>query len=189
MLTIVVTHNLKYHLMSWVPITFKHYHVFNTCAIFLVTPSLWLCPINGGPAFSTCTKSKVTRFFGPVAVFTRVHACSVTQQVYAVSAIGVLSSIEFIDILRPNCKAQPMYVLTPTCSSYTKWCGSGDDAHNNTGRESPLRRRRCRRIISYTSYSRTNDCIYNGYGNSNLEHNTMINIDTVAHMNMHYTQY
>ena len=47
----------------------------------------------------------------------------------------------------------------------------------------------CRRIISYTSYSRTNDCIYNGYVNSNLEHNTMINIDTVAHMNMHYTQY
>ena len=28
-----------------------------------------------------------------------------------------------------------------------------------------------------------------GYVNSNLEHNTMINIDTVAHMNMHYTQY
>ena len=24
--------------------------------------------------------------------------------------------------------------------------------------------------------------------NMNLEHNTMINIDTVAHMNMHYTQ-
>ena len=47
----------------------------------------------------------------------------------------------------------------------------------------------CRRIISYTSYSRTNDCIYNGYDNSNLEHNAMINIDTVAHMNMHYTQY
>ena len=47
----------------------------------------------------------------------------------------------------------------------------------------------CRRIIFYTSYSRTNDCIYNGYVNSNLEHNTMINIDTVAHMNMHYTQY
>ena len=47
----------------------------------------------------------------------------------------------------------------------------------------------CRRIISYTSYSRTNDCIYNGYVNNNLEHNTMINIDTVAHMNMHYTQY
>ena len=44
-------------------------------------------------------------------------------------------------------------------------------------------------IISYTSYSRTNDCIYNGYVNNNLEHNTMINIDTVAHMNMHYTQY
>ena len=47
----------------------------------------------------------------------------------------------------------------------------------------------CRRIISYTSYSRTNDCIYNGYVNNNFEHNTMINIDTVAHMNMHYTQY
>ena len=47
----------------------------------------------------------------------------------------------------------------------------------------------CRRIISYTSYSRTNDCIYNGYVHNNLEHNTMINIDTVAHMNMHYTQY
>ena len=46
----------------------------------------------------------------------------------------------------------------------------------------------CRRIISYTSYSRTNDCIYNGYVHNNLEHNTMINIDTVAHMNMHYTQ-
>ena len=46
----------------------------------------------------------------------------------------------------------------------------------------------CRRIISYTSYSRTNDCTYNGYVNDNLEHNTMINIDTVAHMNMHYTQ-
>ena len=46
----------------------------------------------------------------------------------------------------------------------------------------------CRRIISYTSYSRTNDCINNGYVNDNLEHNTMINIDTVAHMNMHYTQ-
>ena len=47
----------------------------------------------------------------------------------------------------------------------------------------------CRRIISYTSYSRTNDCIYNGYDNMNLEPNAMINIDTVAHMNMHYTQY
>ena len=46
----------------------------------------------------------------------------------------------------------------------------------------------CRRIISYTSYSRTNDCINNGYVIDNLEHNTMINIDTVAHMNMHYTQ-
>ena len=47
----------------------------------------------------------------------------------------------------------------------------------------------CRGIISYTSYSRTNDCIYNGYDNINLEPNAMINIDTVAHMNMHYTQY
>ena len=53
----------------------------------------------------------------------------------------------------------------------------------------PRYRKSCRRIISYTSYSRTNDCIYNGYVNNNLEHNTMINIDTVAHMNMHYTQY
>ena len=44
-------------------------------------------------------------------------------------------------------------------------------------------------IISYTSYSRTNDCIYNGYDNINLEPNAMNNIDTVAHMNMHYTQY
>ena len=48
---------------------------------------------------------------------------------------------------------------------------------------------RCRGIISYTSYSRTNDCIYNGYDNINLEPNAMNNIDTVAHMNMHYTQY
>ena len=47
----------------------------------------------------------------------------------------------------------------------------------------------CRGIISYTSYSRTNDCIYNGYVNINLEPNAMNNIDTVAHMNMHYTQY
>ena len=34
-----------------------------------------------------------------------------------------------------------------------------------------------------------NDCIYNGYDNINLEPNAMNNIDTVAHMNMHYTQY
>ena len=47
----------------------------------------------------------------------------------------------------------------------------------------------CRGIISYTSYSRTNDCIYNGYVNINLEPNAMNYIDTVAHMNMHYTQY
>ena len=50
-------------------------------------------------------------------------------------------------------------------------------------------RRMCRGIISYTSYSRTNDCVYNGYDNINLEPNAMNNIDTVAHMNMHYTQY
>ena len=49
--------------------------------------------------------------------------------------------------------------------------------------------KKCRGIISYTSYSRTNDCIYNGYDNINLEPNAMNNIDTVAHMNMHYTQY
>ena len=30
---------------------------------------------------------------------------------------------------------------------------------------------------------------YNGYDNINLEPNAMNNIDTVAHMNMHYTQY
>ena len=48
---------------------------------------------------------------------------------------------------------------------------------------------KCRGIISYTSYSRTNDCIYNGYDNINLEPNAMNTIDTVAHMNMHYTQY
>ena len=29
----------------------------------------------------------------------------------------------------------------------------------------------------------------NGYDNINLEPNAMNNIDTVAHMNMHYTQY
>ena len=32
-------------------------------------------------------------------------------------------------------------------------------------------------------------CAYNGYDNINLEPNAMNNIDTVAHMNMHYTQY
>ena len=30
---------------------------------------------------------------------------------------------------------------------------------------------------------------YYGYDNIMLEHNAMNNIDTVAHMNMHYTQY
>ena len=39
------------------------------------------------------------------------------------------------------------------------------------------------------SYPTTNDCIYNGYDNINLEPNAMNTIDTVAHMNMHYTQY
>ena len=29
--------------------------------------------------------------------------------------------------------------LTPTCSYYRKWCGSDDDVHTNTGRESPFR--------------------------------------------------
>ena len=50
-------------------------------------------------------------------------------------------------------------------------------------------RGRCRGIFSYTSYSRTNDCIKKVYDNINLEPNAMNNIDTVAHMNMHYTQY
>ena len=47
---------------------------------------------------------------------------------------------------------------------------------------------KCRRIMSYTSYLRTNDCTNNGYVTDNLEHNTMINIDTGAHMILHYTQ-
>ena len=46
----------------------------------------------------------------------------------------------------------------------------------------------CRRIISYTSYLRTNDCTNNGYVTDMLEHNTMINIDTGAHMILHNTQ-
>ena len=46
----------------------------------------------------------------------------------------------------------------------------------------------CRGIISYTSYSRTNDCIYNGYDN-NLEHNAMNNKNTITHMDAHNTQY
>ena len=29
--------------------------------------------------------------------------------------------------------------LTPTCSYYGKWCGSDDDVHTNSGRESPFR--------------------------------------------------
>ena len=33
----------------------------------------------------------------------------------------------------------------------------------------PIGHPSCRGIISYTSYSRTNDCIYNGYDNINLE--------------------
>ena len=47
---------------------------------------------------------------------------------------------------------------------------------------------KCRRIISYTSYLRTNDCTNNGYVTDMLEHNTMINIDTAAHMILHNTQ-
>ena len=43
-------------------------------------------------------------------------------------------------------------------------------------------------LYPYTSYLRTNDCTNNGYVTDNLEHNTMINIDTVAHMILHYTQ-
>ena len=46
----------------------------------------------------------------------------------------------------------------------------------------------CRRITSYTSYLRTNDCTNNGYVTDMLEHNTMINIDTAAHMILHNTQ-
>ena len=42
--------------------------------------------------------------------------------------------------------------------------------------------------VSTTSYLRTNDCINNGYVTDILEHNTMINIDTGAHMILHYTQ-
>ena len=36
---------------------------------------------------------------------------------------------------------------------------------------------------------RTTSNTHNGYDNINLEPNAMNNIDTVAHMNMHYTQY
>ena len=35
--------------------------------------------------------------------------------------------MEHVDILGPNCTAQPMYVLKPTWSYYRKWCGSDDD--------------------------------------------------------------
>ena len=65
----------------------------------------------------------------------------------------------------------------------------GYHAIGNRWRQSTFTDVICRGIISYTSYSRTNDCIYNGYDNINLEPNAMNNIDTVAHMNMHYTQY
>ena len=61
--------------------------------------------------------------------------------------------------------------------------------HNGAPLHTHLTSSVCRGIISYTSYSRTNYCIYNGYDNINLEPNAMNNIDTVAHMNMHYTQY
>ena len=50
-----------------------------------------------------------------------------------------MSSVEHFDVLGTNCTAQPMYVLKPTCSCCRTSCGSDDDAHTNTGRESPLR--------------------------------------------------
>ena len=43
----------------------------------------------------------------------------------------------------------------------------------------------CRGITSYTSYSRTNDCTYNGYDNINLEPNAMNNKNTFTHMDAH----
>ena len=51
----------------------------------------------------------------------------------------VLSLMDQFDMLGPNCTAQPMYVLKPTCSYFRKWCGIDDDAHTNVGRGSPLR--------------------------------------------------
>ena len=48
---------------------------------------------------------------------------------------------------------------------------------------------KCKRIISYTSYSRTNDCIYNGYDNIILEPTAMINMNTITLMDAHNTQY
>ena len=50
-----------------------------------------------------------------------------------------LSPTAHFDFLGPNCTAQHMYLLKPTCSCYRKWCGSDDDVHTNTGRESPFR--------------------------------------------------
>ena len=44
----------------------------------------------------------------------------------------------YFDMPGPNCTAQPMYVLKPTCSYYGKWCGSDDDAHTNTGQGEPV---------------------------------------------------
>ena len=53
------------------------------------------------------------------------------------------------DTFGPQCTAQPMYVLKPTCSYCRKWCRSDDDAHTNTGRGSPLRSNGARpRLVS-----------------------------------------
>ena len=92
---------------------------------------------------------------------------------------------------RPVCQVVH-YLLGCKVSTYRKnldFFLFGYHAIGNRWRQSTFTDGGCRGIISYTSYSRTNDCIYNGYDNINLEPNAMINIDTVAHMNMHYTQY
>ena len=67
------------------------------------------------------------------------------------------------------------------------------DAKSRNGLEEDLNdhelQEKCRGIISYTSYSRTNDCIYNGYDNINLEPNAMNNMNNITHMDAHNTQY
>ena len=52
----------------------------------------------------------------------------------------------------------------------------------------PSQENRCRSIMHYTSYLRTNDCTNNGYVTNMLEHNTVINIDTGVHMISYITQ-
>ena len=59
----------------------------------------------------------------------------------------------------------------------------------NRWRQSTFTDGGCRGITSYFSYLRTKDTSNYGYDNINLEPNAMNNIDTVAHMHMHYTQY